>query len=135
MRSIRKTVISHMLLSIYYGEFYTWVIFSILIWGSKQCSCNIQNSKESSQLMCDASVSAPCRLLFKKHGILLLPCIYMFAAIVCAKKNISNYDLNDSYHNYDTRNSKNLHQTYVRTKNSGYAPQHMGLLLYNKLPM
>jgi hypothetical protein len=117
IRPIRQTVNSQVLLLIYYGEYYSQVTFSILFWGPKpNAHVILKIQKRGLRLMCNASPSAPRRPFIKKLVILPLPCIYIFTAIVWAKKNICNYASNDNYYSYDTRNSKNLHQVYVRTK-------------------
>jgi hypothetical protein len=135
VRSIKFTVNNEVLISIYYGEFYSHVIYSILFWGPLPCAHVVfKIQKKIVRLMCSAPLRAPCRPLFKKLSILPIPCVYMLNAIICAKRNFGLYATNDSIHNHYTRNCGNLHVKFTRTRKTSLSPQNMGLILYNKLP-
>jgi hypothetical protein len=116
IRVIRHTVSIDVLKSVYYGYFYSHVMYSVIFWGSSPKATTIfKIQKRAVRLMSNAPFNAPCRPLFKMLCILPIPCmyIYIYNIIISAKCNLQSYNSNQEYHSYNTRTAKNLHQSFV----------------------
>ena len=77
---------------------------------------------------------AHCRPIFKRLGILPLPCMYVLALVTCVKCNYFTFVKNSNVHNHGTRGKDNFHTPHARTKGVSLGPEHMGIKLYNRLP-
>jgi hypothetical protein len=135
IRTIRPTVATDILLTLYYGLFYSHVTYSILLWGSSPSALKIfKIQKRIIRLIALAGLRTSCRPLFNDLKILPLPCVYMMYAILFIKGHLKDFTLNSDVHCYSTRRRYDIHVPYVRTKKSAMGPSNMGLHLYNKLP-
>ncbi|PSN54848.1 hypothetical protein C0J52_12404 [Blattella germanica] len=75
-----------------------------------------------------------CRPLFTKYRILTLYSMYVLSCLVYIKRNITNFDIVSSVHNYQTRNRMNICQDktkYTITQNSFHCNS---IKLYNSVP-
>jgi hypothetical protein len=135
IRFIRHTVSTDVLLSLYFGEFYSRMVYGILFWGSSSRAIVIfKLQKKAVRLIVNAPISAPCRPIFKTLGLLPLPCVYIYYVLMYVQTNIAEFQKNSSVHNYSTRLRNDLHIPFVRTSNASLGPRAMGIRLFNKLP-
>ena len=73
-----------------------------------------------------------CRAAFKEWDILTLPSAYILEHFIYVKNNINKYE---DLHNYKTRGRFDLVPDHCRLKRCQCRPSHLGLKLFNKLPV
>ena len=133
---VRDTVSPNVLITLYYGEFYSNVLFSILFWGSSHHATNIfKIQKRAVRLMAKEPYNAPCRPIFRKLNILPIPCIYILSAVIYIHRNLSSFSKNRDFHHHFTRSHNDLHVDYARTTKCLHGLRRMGIVLHNHLPL
>ena len=75
-----------------------------------------------------------CKPVFIKENILTFPCIYILESLKFVKNNISSFNFQNDYHEYNTRYGHNLQYDLHRMELYKANPYYVGAVLYNKLP-
>jgi len=75
-----------------------------------------------------------CRKLFVELRILTLPSLYIYQIIMFVNKNNELYVRNDTIHNHNTRQNKNLHQPAANLTQYQNGVVYKGTKMYNNLP-
>ena len=133
---LRSITNREVLLSYYYAQFYSRVVYGIEFWGT---SCHFERvfkmQKKAIRNIAGVNKRTSCRRFFKELKIMPLPCIYVFMIITLTKLNIEHLLRNNHNHSYDTRGQLDLlipeHSLSLYEK----SPKYMGIKLFNKLPI
>jgi hypothetical protein len=135
LRQLSSTVERETLLSLYYSDFYSHVVYSIIFWGSTHlCLKVFRLQKRAVRIIALKGNRSPSKPIYKELNLLPIPCIYIFLTIMFVKNNLSNFNVNSVFHNHHTRTKSDIHLNFVRTKVTKIGPKEMGIKLYNKLP-
>jgi len=104
--------------SVTYGLFCTF-LFTYQLWynflGSSSSMRNVFIiQKRAIRIMLRLGPRSSCRKGFKNLDILTVPCLYIYALILFAIKNLNIYQTNSSVHGMNTRQQNKLHIPSVR---------------------
>ncbi|PSN47988.1 hypothetical protein C0J52_09991 [Blattella germanica] len=109
--------------------------YGLLFWGNHGMASRVfKLQKRAIRTISGDSQRTHCRSLFAKYRILTLYSMYVLSCLVYIKRNITNYDIVSSVHNYQTRNRMNICQDktkYTITQNSFH---YNSIKLYNSVP-
>jgi hypothetical protein len=96
---------------VYFANFHSVVEYGIIFWGN---SSNIGHvfllQKKVIRITVGASSRCSCRSLFRKLGILTLPCLYIYCLMLYVLNNMDNCQTNSSIHTINTRCKNQLHR-------------------------
>jgi len=115
---VKKIITHYKCESVMYGlfcRFYSHISYGIVFWGS---SSSIRNvfiiQKGEIRIMLRLCSRSSCREGFKKLDILPVPCLYIYALVLFAVKNLNIYQINSSVHDMNKRQQNKLHIHSVR---------------------
>lgn len=132
---LQKITNPHVCRTMYFACFHTHLKYGITLWGrDPQCRKIFLLQKKVIRIMCKVDQQTSCRNLFRKLGILPLPCIYISEMVSWIKYYRGKLKCNSDLHEHDTRHKTDLHPLTCRTnmtKNNGI---NMAITLYNRLP-
>lgn len=132
---LRNITNREVLLSYYYAQFYSRVVYGIEFWGT---SCYFERvfkmQKRAIRNIVGVHSRVSCRMHFKEMKILPLPCIYILTILTITKLNLDNLLRNNYNHNYDTRRQYDLLTPMHSLSLYEKSPKYMGIKLFNKLP-
>jgi hypothetical protein len=135
LRQLKHSTSNAVLLSVYYSDFYSRIIYSILFWGSSQLSQIIfRSQKRAIRIIAGKPYNSPSKPIFEDLKLLPLPCIYIYIAVIHVKNNFNDFLLNRDIHDHNTRMAANIHLRNIRTTSLQTGPKEMGIKLFNKLP-
>ena len=101
-------------------------------------NCHVNNilviQKKAVRIISNSHRLAHCRPLFISLKIMTVINLYIYTVLVYVKNNISNLQLRQDVHTYNTRINKNINIPYQRLSKSINSYETLGLKLYNKLP-
>lgn len=135
LRTLRDQVPINTLLSIYYAQVYSAISYCITIWGKSSLSLNVfKMQKRIIRIIARLNPRESCRQTFKDLKILTLPCIYILQCLLDTKKNLTDFECNNTAHNYGTRFGSDLRTPKHKLALFEKGPRYWGHKLYNKLP-
>jgi len=115
MRKLLPIINVKALCMLYFAHFYSHMSYGIVFWGSSSLTRNdfiIQ--KREIRIILRLCPKSACREGFKKLDILTVPCLYIYALMLFAVKNLNIYHINSSDHGVNTRQQNKLHIPSVR---------------------
>ena len=110
--------------------------FGIIFWGSSSSmrSVFVILKKIEVRIMLRLSPRSSCREGFKKLDILTVPCLYIYALMLFAVKNLNVYSTNSPVHCMNTRQQNKLHIPLVRLPSIHRGFYYSSVKIFNKLP-
>jgi len=89
---------------VYFAHFYSHTSYGIVFWGLSLSMRNIFIiQKRAIRIMMSLGPRSSCREGFKKLDIVTVPCLYIYALMLFAVKNLNIYQTNSSVHGMNTR--------------------------------
>ena len=111
------------------------MVYGILIWGnSRELERILVQQKEALRAMVRAGYRESCKPIFKEHGILTMPAVFILAAATYVHNNILQYTSHAEIHHHNTRNRSDLIVPRHRIDRSRSTLNYAALKIYNKLP-
>jgi hypothetical protein len=99
----------------YFAHFQSQLGYGIIFWGSSSTKRSVFGvQKRAIRIMLRLGPRSSCREVFKKLGILTVPCLYMYAMMLFVVKYPNMYQTNNLIHNLKTRQEDKLHVSSVR---------------------
>ena len=107
---LRNCVTKDALLSVYFSKFQSLLSYGIMFWGScSRAESTFRLQKKVLRTIFGQPPRASCKPLFKRYGILTMPCLFIFKCINYVIQNKEKYKINGSVHNYSTRQVNDIH--------------------------
>jgi hypothetical protein len=109
--------------------------YGVIFWGHTKNTIRVfRLQKRILTIMSGCGRRDSCRKLFVEQKILTLPSLYIYQLIMFVKKNNELYVTNDTIHNHNTRQNKNLHQPEANLTQYQNGVLYKGTIMYNSLP-
>jgi hypothetical protein len=106
-----------------------------IIWGNSSNSKRIFTlQKKIIRIMAGAKPRNLCRSLFKKLGILPLPCGYIFSLMNSIVNNLELFQTNSAIHSVNTRNKNHLHRPVANFSCFQKGAYYADIKIFNSLP-
>lgn len=119
----------------YYSNFESVIRYGIILFGYSSAANRVFiMQKRAIRCMFGLKFRESCKQIFIREQILTFPCIYILDILKFVRQNISNFNLQNEYHDYNTRHGQNLQYHIHRLELYKSNPYYMGAKLYNKLP-
>ena len=119
----------------YHALVQSHISYSVLAWGNSHASIHIfRLQRRAIRVFAGLGYREDCRDAFVSLGILTLPCVYIFQAVLRAYVNRNNFLTHADIHTYNTRKKDNMYIQYCRLSITQQSPTYMGQVLFNKLP-
>lgn len=133
IRQLRHTVSFDILRIAYFGLVQSKISYGLMFWGNATHINKIFiHQKKIIRCMTRNHPLTPCKQIFIDLGILTVPCLYIYLITLNIKKNEHILLKNNSLHNYDTRNSDNIHQPFSRLSVGQNSHMYQGIICFNK---
>lgn len=136
-RNLKAVLDFSVLLSMYYGLFYSRMKYGILLWGRSSGVGRIFIAqKRVVRLIVGLTNTESCRTIFRRHNILTVHAIYIYECVLFFKKNPQYFFNARNTHEYNTRlRDMNyifpIHRLTLTEKGLFYSC----VQIYNKLPV
>lgn len=115
---------------VYFALVHSVLSYAIIFWGNSTCAARVfRLQKAAVRIVDSAHYSEHCAPLFRKHGILPLPCVYILETLKFVHKNINSLTRHNDLHTYNTRHGRNLVAPYSRLKTTQL--NRVDLTIYN----
>lgn len=135
IRNLRTVLNQKCLLSFYYAQIYSRLVYGILFWGNSSHMISVfKSQKKIVRCIAGTSPRSSCRILFENLKILPLPCIYILEVCLWVYKNKLKLQKNKDLHNYNTRNKDCFVLEKNRLESSKKYFTSVGVKVFNKLP-
>lgn len=135
LRRMKEFLSKEALIEIYHSMVHSHIKYGIMAWGHAPAAKLVfKAQRKIIRIVGNLPYRADCKHLFKELGILTLPSVFIMECLIYAHKDQQLYPKNCDLHNHDTRQKKNLHLTYCRTKSENTGTKFWAIRLYNKLP-
>jgi hypothetical protein len=136
VRSMFRMSNINTLKSIYFAYFHSIIMkYRIIFWGNSSNSRKIFTlQKKIVRIMVGAHPRTPCRSLFKKLEILLVPCQYIFSLMNFFVNNRASFQTNSSVYSINTRNKKHLHGPIANLSCFQKSAFYSAIRIFNSLP-
>lgn len=134
-RQLRPYTSDATLLTLYYGQCYSKLVYGIVCWGNapKVQSALIAQKNIIRQIE-NCSRRHSCKPLFLKYNLLTIVSIYILACSTYVKNRINEYPAQKDIHEHNTRNCKKLCVPQCRLTSTMSGPYQMSIKIFNKLP-
>jgi len=104
LRKLLPIVNVRLLHMAYFAHFSSHMSYGIVFWGSSSSMRNVfLIHKREIRIMLRLGPKTSYREGFKKLDILTVPCVYIYALMLFAVKNINTYQTNSSVHGMNSR--------------------------------
>ena len=123
LRNLKSCLSQSTVLMAYHALVHSSITYAILVWGHSAHAPTVLSYRED------------CRNVFKKFGILTLPCAYILQCLVHLKTNLFNYTKNESIHSYETRSGGNMRMDFLRLSRTRNGTDYYALKFFNVLPI
>lgn len=124
----------HIVQIFYHSNFESRIRYGVICWGNSSTANRVfVIQKRAIRFIFGLQYRQSCKETFIKRKIFTFPCLYIFEILKFVKKNISDFNLQNEYHQYNTRHGENLQYTLHRLELYKSNPYYMGAVLYNKL--
>lgn len=119
----------------YFSLFQSRATYGILLWGHSPEAIRVfLKQKEVVRILSSVDHRTSCRTLFKRHGILTLPCLYILTCVLYVHSNRSKYVVHSDIHHHNTRHKSDLIPPSHRIKKSQMSTNYLAVKIYNHLP-
>jgi len=125
-----------MLQMVYFAHFYSQICYGI-IWGGGSSSSMRKVfiiEERAIRIMLRLGPRSSCTEGFKKLVIFMVPCLYIFALMLFAVKNLNIHQINFSVHGINTRQQNKLHIPSVRLSSIQRDVCSLSVKIFNQLP-
>lgn len=131
MRQLRPCLDNNTMRVVYFAMIHSLLSYAVVLWGNSVKSYKVFYLQKASVRIIDSSPRGThCRPLFRRYGILPLPCVYILETLLLIHKNLNNLTSHGDRHNYGTRLRENLIPPYSRLRTTEV--NKLDLNLYNK---
>lgn len=135
IKSLRALLTQDQLISLYYAQCVSRILYGIGFWGKSSATSNVfLAQKRVLRAIAGVPQTFSCRGLFKQYGVLTFYGHFIMELCVFVFLNRNDFARCGDYHNYNTRHKDDYTVVYNRLNVCGNAPCNMGPKLYNKLP-
>ena len=136
IRRIRKIATYEAAKMVFHGCFMSRATYGILVWGASPAANEVfLQQKQALRALTQSDYRAGCRSLFQDSGILTIPSIYIYRAVLHIYNNSEQmYPNRETIHNHRTRNRTKKDIPFRRITRTQTTTSYMGTKLYNKLP-
>lgn len=120
----------------YFAFFQSIILYGLLLWGNgSHINRVLLLQKKAIRLLTNANVTAHCRPLFVKEGIMTVINLYIMESLMYAKNNSNLMLCTNEIHNYNTRRNDKLYIPKWRLSLTANNHHIMAFKLYNNLPL
>jgi hypothetical protein len=120
--------------SVYYAYYHSLVKYGIIYWGNKSDSHKVfLMQKKIIRIMMRVGPTHTCRDLFKKLGILPIPCVYLHSLMIFVLSNTNKFQANNSVYMINTRSNDPLHIPITHLSSHQRGVYYSGVKLFNTL--
>lgn len=135
LRRMRDVATREATLSAYHGYVAPVLRYGLILWGN---SVDVKRAfitqKKCIRALCGAGFIDSCKPLFKKLGILPLPCMYIFEVCIFVKKYPDLFRKNCEVFNCRGRSKNKLYLPPQRLKLFSNSPLCMSIKIFNTIP-
>lgn len=102
----------------YHANFHSRATYGIFLWGASTSEVNkiFNLQKKVVRILGDLKHRDSCRKVFKELKILTIPSSYILSCLVYVHSHLSEFNKNNLWHQYETRNAESLMVPYHRLK-------------------
>lgn len=134
LRRLKDMIGPDSLKQTYFALFHSVLVYGIVVWGNSTSSINaFRMQKRALRVLCGVGYRAHCQPLFKREGIMTLPCAYIYFTLLEIHQTKSIFARSSDIHTHSTRHSHDLRPNCYRLKKS--QNNSLNLNLYNKIPL
>jgi hypothetical protein len=135
MRKLSYILSIDNLKSVYYAYYHSLVKYGIIYWGNTSDSHKVfLMQKKIIRIMMRVGPTHTCWYLFKKLGMLPIPCVYLHSLMIFVMNNIDKFQTNNSVHMINTRSNDLLHIPITHLSSYQRGVYYSGVKLFNTLP-
>jgi len=135
LRSIMRTSTYQAALMCYYAVFHSYISYGIMVWGISPGIADILIlQKRAVRVLSGAHPRDSCRELFVKNKLLTVIAVFIHTCVIYVHQNRDRFKNNNTFHQYDTRNSNQLCVEYHRVSRAQHSRNYWCIKLYNRLP-
>ena len=128
---VLSKVLPMKLKSVYFGYVHSILSYGITVWGLSSKSSKIFKLQERIiKIIKQVQIRTESKTIFREP----VPCIYILESVSFIHQNRELFKMNSDFHEYNTRNSSNIHLNFHRLTRSLNSISHQGSNLYNHLP-
>jgi hypothetical protein len=136
LRRLKNNVTDKCIRLAYYAFYHSHISYGIILWGSAPGWKDVFVwQKKAIRLLAGIKQSHSCRGQFKRLGILTVPSLFCFHAIVHVKIHLSDFLTRSGIHSYNTRNSHLLDKPKHSLSIHQRSYKIYGVTLFNLLPL
>lgn len=133
LRTLRGCINHDMLLKSYYAFIHSRIQYGVVLWGNRTIANRVLVlQKRAIRIIYKLKNDAHCKPFFKLSGIMTVPALYIYHALVHIHENRLGYQTHADVHPYNTRNKDAIvparHRYFITQKNS------LDISVYNGLP-
>lgn len=119
----------------YHSSFESVIRYGIICWGNASEAKRVFIlQKRAIRCMFGLKFRETCKPVFINEKILTIPCLFILESLKFVKNNISSFNFQNIYHEYNTRHGHNLQYDMHRIELYKSNPYYISAVLYNKLP-
>jgi hypothetical protein len=119
---------------VYFSHYQSQLEYGIIFWDSSSSMKSIfAAQKRAIRIMLRLGPRSSCKEGFKGMGILIVPCLYIYAMMMFIVRNHYIYQTN-IIHNVNTRQQEKLHVSSVRLSLIQRGVLYSSIIIYNNLP-
>lgn len=135
MRKLSTIISSSTLKNFYHACFGSIIAYGAIVWGfSVHANRIFILQKQAIRILDKISPRESCRNHFKQLNIMTFPSIVLYQTLINVKTNITSFEQNKTYHNYNTRNKDQLRTQLHNFKATQLHNKYMGIKYFNLLP-
>ena len=135
LRKILPIVNVKILCMVYFAHFYSQIIYGVIFGGSSSSVRNVFIIQERAiRIMLRLAPRTCCNEGFKKLDIFTVPCLYIFALMLFAVKNLNIHQTNSSVHGMNTAQHNKLHIPSVSLSSIQRGVHYSSAKVFNQLP-
>ena len=119
---------------VYFAHFCSHISYGIVFWGLSSSMKNVFIiQKRAIMITLRLGPRSSCREGLKKLDILTVPCLYIYALMLSAVKNLNIYQTNSSVHGMNTRQKNKLHVPLLRLSSLQRGVCYSSVKIFNQL--
>ena len=135
LRRVSCTVDCDALRMTYFAVFHSLISYCVMIWGhSAMCGRIFALQRRAVRIVAGIGFREDCKHAFVSLGILTLPSLYIYRCLQYIKKNITQYNTNNSIHDHNTRGKDDLRAEKQRINKGRCSTNYWAVRFHNCLP-
>lgn len=135
LRSLSNCVSKTVLRSAYFGICHSLMEYAIINWGhATSCYRIFALQRRAVRIVGGVGYRSDCKELFRSLKILTFPCLFILQCLIFIKQNLANLNLQEDFHEHDTRYKKDIRSEYLRLKKSQNGQNFLAIKFFNCLP-